>query len=96
MYLYKAIIHKIPDEVVGLTGSEIVQHQNDKTDFEENFKVTAVKADDVVLAETTFVIGRTYVQFKSLIDGTLRTWSDVKYTEDNSRYTLHLLTGGSL
>lgn len=96
MYLYKAIIHKIPDEVVGLTGSEIVQYQNDKTDFEANFKVTAVKADDVVLAETTFIIGRTYVQFKSLIDGTLRTWADVKYTEDSSRYTLHLLTGGSL
>ncbi|MBI2034264.1 MAG: hypothetical protein HYT11_00855 [Candidatus Levybacteria bacterium] len=96
MYLYKTIIYKIPDEVVGLTDSEIVQHQGDKIDFEANFKVTAVKADEVVLAETTFVIGKTYVEFKNLIDGTLRTWADVKYTEDNSRFTLHLLTGGSL
>lgn len=96
MYLYKAIIYKVPDEVIGLSGSEITQHQSDKTDFEANFKATAVMTDEVVLAETTFVIGKTYVQFKSLIDGALRTWTDVKYTEDSSRYILHLLTGGSI
>lgn len=96
MYLYKAIIYKVPGEVVGFSPSEITEHQNDRIDFETNFRVSAVKTDGIVLAETTFVISKTYVSFKSLIDGTLRTWLDVKYIEDNSRYILHLLTGSSI
>lgn len=92
MYLYRAIIQKVPNEVVGLTSSEITAHQNDKVDFEANFKSSAVKVDDLVLAETTFVISKTYTQFKALIDGALRVWSDVKYTEDDVRYILNLIT----
>jgi len=92
MYLYKAVIHKIPTEVIGLTSSEIVEHQNNRGDFEANFKSSAVKVDDLILAETTFVINKTYIQFKTLIDGALRVWPDVKFTEDDVRYILNLIT----
>ena len=92
MYLYKAIVYKIPNDVAGITASEVIAHQTDKIDFEANFKSTAIKVDELVLAETTFVISKTYTQFKTLIDGVLRVWSDAKYTEDSTRYILNVLT----
>lgn len=89
MYLYKTIIYKVPDEVIGLSGAEIIQHGEDKIDFETNFKSSAVKTDRIVIAETTFEINRTYQEFKSLIH--VLSWADVKYIEIDGYYSLYLL-----
>lgn len=90
MYLYKTIIYKIPNEVIGLSGEEIIQHGEDKTDFEANFKSSAVRTDRIVIAETTFEINKTYQEFKSLTN--VLTWGDVKYIEIDGYYSLYLLT----
>ena len=86
MYLYKAVIYKQPATL----GVPANTHTADKLDFETNFKTQAAEVTEVLLAETTFVIDKTYTQFKALIV-TPVTWSDVKYTDDLQKYILSLL-----
>ena len=62
----------------------------DVTDFETNHKSTAVEVSRVELSETTFVIEDTYAAFEARLVSPV-TWADVKYTEDESNYELHLL-----
>ena len=95
MYLYKTMIFKDTSKVIGLTAAEVTQNGADKSDFETNFKATAVPVDQIAIAETTFEIVKTYTQFKALIDGVLITWADVKYL-GNGTYVLNLATENPL
>lgn len=90
MYLYKTIIYKNTDNVGGLTLAERTQMALNKTDFETNHKATAIKVDEIILAETTFEIEKTYAQFEALLTGDL-TWADVKYKEIDNIYVINLL-----
>jgi len=72
MYLYKTIISKSQNG----TQEELDSFSADKTDFETNYKSQAVKVDEVILAETTYLNDLSYV----------------KYVEDNVKYVLNLLS----
>jgi len=90
-YLYKTILYKSGTVVIGAPAS----NGTDLTDFETNFKATAITVNEIVLAETTVIIIKTYTQFKALIDGVLITWADIKYIE-TGMYELNLLSGTPL
>lgn len=90
-YIYKTQLYKLTTAVIGKPAS----NDTDLADFEANFKATAKKVDQIVLAETTIVLFKTYTDFKTLIDGTVILWADVKYIE-NGMYELNLLSGNLL
>ena len=87
MYLYKTIISKSQNG----TQEELDSFSADKTDFETNYKSQAVKVDEVILAETTYLNDLSYSAFKAKVALPL-AWSDVKYVEDNVKYVLNLLS----
>lgn len=95
MYLYQSTILKNPSSFKRADGSnqlsaaEIAANEAAKIDFETNFKSLAVLVESVVISETTFVVGKTYTDFKALIVGDL-TWADIKYSENNEAYNLNL------
>jgi hypothetical protein len=88
MYIYKSTIFKTTDNVYGIN---VTQNNADKADFEANFKASAVPVDQIDIAETAFIVIKTYTDFKALINGTTILWSDVKYLEDGV-YELNLIS----
>lgn len=87
MYLYQMTLYKDTSRVIGAPGDNTVN----TTDFVANDKPLAVKVDEVVLSETTFVIDKTYAQFEALLVSPV-TWADVKYTENENSYVCYLMT----
>jgi len=85
-YLYKTVLYKSGATVINKPAS----NDADRTDFETNFKATALKVDNVLISETTFVLELTYAQFKAKIIAPI-LWSDVKHIEDEA-YRLNLLS----
>jgi len=86
MYLYRTTIYKDTSNVLGLN---ISQNNTDKTDFETNYKNTAIAVSNVVISETTFLTELSYATFKTKVVTPI-LWSDVKYTDDGLRYVLHI------
>lgn len=79
MYLYHTTLYKTTTNVVGAPAD----NATNLSDFETNYKSSAVKVSDVSIAETTFRVENTYSAFKALVASPL-TWADVKYTDDGS------------
>ena len=90
MYSYQATIYKT-EEVIISGGTD----DTDRSDFETNFKATAVEINDIEYADTVFIVQKTYTQFKALIVSPL-VWSDVKYENAHSRYILSILSETAL
>lgn len=90
-YLYRAVSYKNP-ELLGLPAGT---NAADITDFETNYKATALLVNSVNLAETTFEIDKTYTQFKALVVSPL-TWANIEYTEDSVKYIFNLLSDDPL
>jgi len=86
MYLYKTTIFKDTSNVIGASAS----NDADKSDFETNYKGTALKVDSIEINETTFIIEKSYADFVALIQSPI-SWVDVRYTESN-QYGINLLT----
>lgn len=98
MYLYQTIISKDPtsfkkaDGSNQLSNADITAHQDAMTDFEANFKSSAVRIEGIQVAETVFTIEKSYVAFKTLVDGATIQWSDVKYVNGGTEYRLIIVT----
>jgi hypothetical protein len=96
MYIYQAIIYKNPSEVLGLTSQGIIDNEANKTAFEgAGKKENALPISELQIAETAFVIEKTYDEFEQLIETPL-SWSDVKYRSDDRVYQLFLVTENQL
>lgn len=93
MYLYKKVIFIETDKVIGI---DVQQNNADKTDWEDNYKSSAVPVNELVIAETTFIVDNiTWATFKTLVD-TPYTWGDVKYIENSGRYEIYLTSSEPL
>jgi len=92
-YLYKTVLWKDTSKV---TGINVAQNDSDKSDFENNNKSTAKLITSVTLATTTYIHENSYTDFDTLIDGVEITWADVKYTENDLKYELNLISGVEL
>jgi hypothetical protein len=86
MNLYTMTLFKSTTNVIGAPGD----NDANKTDFEANDKPLATKIDAIEIVETTFIIIKTYAQFEALLVAPL-TWADVKYLEDDRKYTCYLI-----
>ena len=86
-YLYKTIIFKTTDDVIGFSPS----NNSDRDDFETNYKSQAEPVNEITLAETTYEVEKSYADFKSLLVEMIKTWSDVTFKENNKKYELSLL-----
>lgn len=96
MYLYKTTIYFTPADVAGLNSTEQTTHTNAKTDFEvASKKDEALKVDEIMIAETTFELEKTYEEFKDLIIGTIE-WEDVRYIENQNSYHIYITSGEAL
>lgn len=91
-YLYKTIIFKTTDDVIGFSPS----NDSDRQDFETNYKSQAQPVNEITLAETTYEMGKSYADFKSMLVLMIKTWSDVKYKENNKKYELNLLINSAV
>lgn len=94
MYLYRTrIIEDTSDYVMSQADKDIESANN--TDFDTNYMSQAVLVDDVTIAETTFVVYKSYSDFKALITGSI-TWADVKYTDAGGVHKLFLATNNPI
>ena len=93
-YLYRTKIYTNKPFIRALALDETAE-ENNQSDFETNYKNQAVKIDDISVAENTFTIEKSYVDFKALIVGGV-LWSDVKYFSDDIKYVLNLITNNPL
>ena len=85
-YLYKTIIYeRIP------VGSDEDKLDSAMDDFINNQKSSATRVDGLSLSETTFIIEKTYDEFKALLVSLGLTFSDVQYLLSRSGYELYLL-----
>ena len=91
-YLYEATVFFDTDDVLGVNVS---QEATDTTDFETNYKDDCIVVSKVNLIETTFMIDKTYTQFKALIT-TPFDWADVKLVISDKHYDMYLLTSSPL
>lgn len=91
-YLYKTTLFKTTDDVIGFSPT----NDSDTQDFENNFKVQAQPVNDLMLAETTYEIEKSYSDFKALLAQLIKTWSDVTYKETNKKYELNLLVNSAV
>jgi len=87
MNLYNLTLFKSTTNVIGAPADNDVN----TTDFVANDKPLATKVDSVQIMSTTFLINKTYAQFEALLVSPI-TWADVKYTEDEKKYTCYLIT----
>jgi hypothetical protein len=88
MYIYKTVLYKTTDNVIGVNVS---QNNTDKADFENNHKAGATEIDEILIEETSFIFNLTYSQFEGKV-ATPLTWADVKFIDNASRYELHLVS----
>ena len=87
-----AYMHEIRTDATNSYGFDNSQEATDKTDFETNFKSSALSVSSVEIAENTAEIIKSYTGFKTLIDGTTITWADVRYVTETDHYDLYLIT----
>lgn len=93
MYLYKTQLHRDTTNVNNPPAS----NDNDVVDFDvAGKKGSATKINEIVIQETTFITVDDYATFDGRVDGTTIVWSDVKYIEDASSYTLYLSSDTAL
>jgi hypothetical protein len=91
MYIYECTIYHTTASVVSPpTGND-----TSVADFETNHKASAVAVESIQIAETSFVIEKTYSEFETLIAGGL-SWADVKYVEGSVSYHLFLVSEAEL
>ncbi len=86
-YLYRTTLYKTGVSVI----NESASNDTDRTDFENNYKGTASSVTSVIISETTFETELSYSAFKTKIALPI-LWSDVKYVEDDRKYSLNLLS----
>ena len=92
-YLYKTIIYPDASKISNL---DVTAESANFTDFTTNYQSTAYKVGDLELLSDTFLINKTYSEFKALIDGTTITWADVKWEDGGWFYDIYLLTDTQL
>ena len=91
MYLYKTTTYHDTTNVATVPAD----NATDNSDFVTNNKASAVKVDEVVVSETTFVTVMTYADFDTLV-GDNATWASVKYTVGPKDYTMYLISSSAL
>jgi hypothetical protein len=92
-YLYHTYMYHKTGDVIGIVP---VEEAAKVTDFETNYKNTAINTDELLINATTFEIDKNYTQFKGLIDGATITWGDVKFVKRDKVYDLYLVTDSPL
>lgn len=91
-YLYKSTVYFDTTDVIGI---DPVQEEANKVEFEANYKASVYQVDDIQIAETVFVLNKSYADFKALIDGEV-AWTDVKMIQQDKYYELFILSATQL
>lgn len=91
MYLYKTVTYHDTNNVATVPANNTA----DNADFVANRKATAVKVDELVISETTFVTDMTYTAFKTLVTNNT-TWASVKYVTGTKSYSMYLISSSPL
>ena len=92
-YLYKTAVYKEPSKIGNMDATA---ESANYTDFVTNYQATAYKVGDLELLTDTFLIDKTYAEFKALVDGTTITWTDVKWEDGGWFLDVYLLTDYAL
>ena len=90
-YLYKTVVYIDTTNVVNPPAN----NSTNLTDYETNHQADTTKVDDLQIAETTFVVDKSYSDFSDLIT-TPYDWGDVKEHEHGNKYELFLITTSPL
>lgn len=91
MYIYTTTLYKDTTYVVNASAS----NDTDLSDFTTNHKASALAVTEVQVAETSFIIQKTYSDFDALVVSP-RSWADVKYLETERSYKLYLISDNAL
>lgn len=91
-YIYKTILYTNTSDVVGLDET---QNNADLSDYQTNHQSDTVKIDSLALAETSFLIDKTFADFDSLITGVF-DWTDVRHLAIQNQIELYLLSANPL
>lgn len=91
-YLYRAVIYKSTTKVINPDPN----NEANMTDFEANYKGTAMAITGMDILDTTFISDILYSVFKTKIDGVIITWANVKYIENDICYIINLINPNPL
>ena len=87
-YIYRASIFFDTTNVIGVNVSTEAANT---TDFETNYKSSCVEVNELQLLTNSFIIYKTYTEFKALITAEI-DWTDVKLIIRDKDYCLYLIT----
>lgn len=91
MYLYRTVTYHDTTDVVTVPANNATNN----SDFVANHKASAIKVDELTLAETTFVTELSYEDFDDLVTNNT-TWASVKYVAGPRAYQLYLISSNPL
>lgn len=90
-YLYKHIIYH---DTSRIAGANVTQEALDTADFETH-KSDTLEIQELVIFDNTFVIDKSYSDFKALLTDGI-DWSDVKFVTKKKTYELYIMTTSEL
>lgn len=93
MYIYSTELFHNTTNATGVPASNAADLATFNT---AGNKSSAMLVDDVEIAETTFEVSETFSEFSAHIDGSSVLWSNVKYTDNGTVYTLFLVSENQL
>lgn len=91
-YIYKTILYTDTSGVVGL---DTTQNAADLSDFQTNHQASTIDIDSLSVAETAFLIDKSYTDFDSLVVGDY-DWTDVREVARLNQIELYLVTSSPL
>jgi len=92
-YLYKAVIYKEPDKIGNM---DVTAETANRDDFVNNYLSQTLHVDDLELMSNVFLIEKTYADFKTLVDGSTVTWTNVRVEDGSWFYDLYILSENPL
>jgi hypothetical protein len=92
LYNYRTILYVDTANVIGL---DTTQNALDVANYVNNYRADTDKLDEILMAETAFLIDLSYTDFKTKVVDPI-AWTDVKEIHRQGRYELNLISGTSL
>lgn len=91
MYLYKTMI------LIDTSGYTITEYDNNKyisdsIDFENNYKSVVIEVTDIITTELTFLIYKSYDEFKQMIEDNNLEWNSINTIITEDRYILYFIS----
>jgi methyl coenzyme M reductase alpha subunit len=83
--------------LIDTSGYTITEYDNNKyisdsIDFENNYKSVVIEVTDIITTELTFLIYKSYDEFKQMIEDNNLEWNSINTIITEDRYILYFIS----